>query len=170
MTGYTTKAHVARATLEAACFQTRAILEAMNADSGVNIHILRVDGGMTNSDLAMQIQSDILGVEVERPTMRESTALGSAIMAGSALKLWGWDVTKPETLDLVNTAGNVFFAPHDDAKLRQRVYRLWNRAVERASRWNTIDFVQEEVETELQNKLTIKHENGDEKKEQKSKH
>ncbi|TIC10574.1 hypothetical protein E3Q15_03012 [Wallemia mellicola] len=155
MTGYTTKAHVARATLEAACFQTRAILEAMNADSGVNIHILRVDGGMTNSDLAMQIQSDILGVEVERPTMRESTALGSAIMAGSALNLWGWDVTKPETLEKVNTAGNVFFAPHDDTKLRTRVYRLWNRAVERASKWNTIDFVQEEVEAELEEKLKI---------------
>ena len=126
---FTTKHHICRATLEATCFQTRAILEAMakdiadTADGGKSkqndedddatggLRVLRVDGGMTGSDVTMQLQADILGIDVERPTMRESTALGAALLAGSALKLFGWDLEKPETLDSVNEFGVRTFRP-----------------------------------------------------------
>jgi len=136
ITAYTTKHHIARATLEATCFQTRAILDAMVADSGAELAILRVDGGMTNSSPAMQIQADILGIEVERPIMRESTAFGSALMAGNALGLFGWDLTKPETLKNVNTAGKTIFKSNITAERREEMYKGWNRAVERSKGWN----------------------------------
>jgi len=90
LTAYTDKRHLCRATIEATCYQTAAILKAMEKDSGVKLKNLQVDGGMTNSDEAMQIQADILGIAVERPEMRESTALVSALLAGSALNLFGW--------------------------------------------------------------------------------
>ena len=85
VTQHTQRGHIARATLEATCFQTRAILEAMEKDSGHRLDVLAVDGGMSNSDLTMQTQSDITGVRVERPGMRETTALGAAIAAGLAV-------------------------------------------------------------------------------------
>ncbi|KAK3830695.1 MAG: hypothetical protein J3R72DRAFT_252699 [Linnemannia gamsii] len=87
---HTTKHHLARATLEATCFQTRAILDAMNADSGHPLKTLRVDGGLSNSDICMQLQSNILGLEVSRPQMRESTALGAASAAGVHLGVGIW--------------------------------------------------------------------------------
>lgn len=106
---FTTKHHICRATLEATCFQTRAILEAMAKDIGVDnsemLYSLKVDGGMTGSDVAMQLQADILGIPVERPTMRESTALGAALLAGAALKLFGWDLEDSDSLDNVNEFG-----------------------------------------------------------------
>lgn len=71
ITGYTTKAHIARATLEATCFQTRAILDSMRKDSNTELKTMMVDGGMTNSDMCMQLQADILGADVIRPQMRE---------------------------------------------------------------------------------------------------
>lgn len=71
LTGFTDKRHFARATLESVCFQTKVILDAMEKDSGVPLKALQVDGGLTNSDEAMQIQADILGINVERPEMRE---------------------------------------------------------------------------------------------------
>lgn len=76
LSGYTTVHHICRATLEATCFQTRAILEAMAKDTGgeeggMGVDVLKVDGGMTASDVTMQLQADILGIAVERPTMRE---------------------------------------------------------------------------------------------------
>lgn len=75
ITGYTTKAHIARATLEATCFQTRAIMDSMRQDANLeSLKVLRVDGGMTNSDACMQLQADILGETVERPQMRELVA------------------------------------------------------------------------------------------------
>jgi len=135
LTGYTTKAHLARATLEATCFQTRAILEAMAKDSKSELAVLRVDGGMTNSDVCMQLQSDILGISVERPEMRESTALGSALCAGQALGLFGWDLSKPETLKKVNVAGKSVFEPKNDEKDRAQRYKGWNRAIQRAMKW-----------------------------------
>jgi len=137
LTGYTTKQHLCRATLEATCFQTKAILDAMAKDSKKELAVLRVDGGMTNSDLCMQIQSDILGISVERPDMRESTALGSAICAGVALGLFGWDLTKPETLTKVNVAGKSEFKPENDQADRDVRYRGWNRAIERSKGWKT---------------------------------
>ncbi|KAF8932407.1 Glycerol kinase, partial [Dissophora ornata] len=87
---HTTKHHLARATLEATCFQTCAILKAMNNDSGKPLKTLRVDGGLSNSDICMQLQADILGIEVSRPQMRESTALGAATAAAVHLDIGIW--------------------------------------------------------------------------------
>ncbi|KAK4705392.1 glycerol kinase, partial [Phenoliferia sp. Uapishka_3] len=136
ITSYTTKHHIARATLEATCFQTRAILDAMALDSKSSLKLLKVDGGMTESDICMQLQADILGIDVERPDMRESTALGAALCAGSAIKLFKWDLTKPSSLEKVNTAGTVTFKPTEEVKEREKRYKLWNRAVERSKGWN----------------------------------
>ncbi|KAM0753824.1 glycerol kinase [Meredithblackwellia eburnea MCA 4105] len=149
LSGYTTKNHIARATLEATCFQTRAILEAMakdtnsqhvdggDGDGPAGLRILKVDGGMTNSDVTMQIQADILGIPVERPTMRESTALGAALLAGAALGLFGWDLNKPETLKDVNTAGVRTFEPSLSEEEREWKFAGWNRAVDRSRGWKT---------------------------------
>ena len=83
-----TRAHLARATLEAICFQTRAVLDAMVADSGVQLELLKVDGGATVNDTLMQLQADILGVPVVRPVVAETTALGAAYAAGLASGFW----------------------------------------------------------------------------------
>ena len=88
ITAYTNRGHIARATLEATCFQTKAILVAMEKDSGHKLSELAVDGGMCNSDLTMQTQADLIGIPVKRPAMRETTALGAAIAAGLALGVW----------------------------------------------------------------------------------
>lgn len=133
LTAYTTKQHVARATIEATCFQTKAILEAMDKDSGKPLSTLKVDGGMTNSDVCMQIQSDILGISVERPEMRESTALGSAIAAGLAIGIW----KSIDDLKDVNQAGKSEFKPLNDDADRTKRFKLWNRAVERSVGWLT---------------------------------
>ena len=79
MTSYTTPAHIARATLEANAFQTRAVIDSMKLDSKSELAHLKVDGGMTNGDVAMEVLADVGGFEVARPEMRESTALGSAL-------------------------------------------------------------------------------------------
>ena len=83
-----TKAHLARATLEAICFQTRAVLDAMAQDSGVRLAVMKVDGGATVNNLLMQLQADILGVPVVRPVVSETTALGAAYAAGLAVGCW----------------------------------------------------------------------------------
>lgn len=87
----------------------------------------------------MQLQSDILGIAVERPVMRESTALGSAICAGVAMKLFGWDLEKPETLAKVNVQGKTTFEP--EIAENERVWRVrgWDRAVQRAMHWKDDD-------------------------------
>ncbi|PWO01406.1 putative glycerol kinase [Tilletiopsis washingtonensis] len=136
MTGYTDKRHIARATIEAACYQTQAVLAACEKDSGVPLASLQVDGGMTNSDIIMQIQADILGLTVERPEMRETTALGSALLAGAAKGLFGWDLSKPETLKDVNAAGKQKFEPSISAERRKELLHGWERAVERCKAWN----------------------------------
>ncbi|KAL1745193.1 hypothetical protein HDZ31DRAFT_82129 [Schizophyllum fasciatum] len=131
-----TPAHIARAALEAIAFQTRAIVAAMRARSGVALaSALRVDGGVTNGDVAMQVLADVGGFAVERPKMRESTALGAALLAGSALRLWGWDVSRPETLRKVNTAGSTVFEPQMSKEERERKWEGWNKAVERSRGW-----------------------------------
>lgn len=83
----------------------------------------------------MQLQADILGIEVERPVMRESTALGSAICAGVALGLFGWDLEKPESLSKVNVSGQTIFKPENDEADRARRWRGWEKAVLRARSW-----------------------------------
>jgi glycerol kinase len=135
LTSYTTPAHVARATLEANAFQTRAVIESMKLDSKSALAHLKVDGGMTNGDLAMEVLADVGGFEVVRPEMRESTALGSALLAGSAVGLFGWDVARPETLAEVNTARSTRFAPRSTEEERGTAWRGWQRAVERSRGW-----------------------------------
>ena len=85
---YNTNAHLARATLEAICYQSRDVSEAMEQDSGVHLEVLKVDGGVTANDLCMQLQADILGVPVSRPVVAETTALGAAYAAGLATGFW----------------------------------------------------------------------------------
>lgn len=151
LTAYSTSAHIARAVIEAVCYQTRAVLDVIEKESGVKSDTLKVDGGVTNSDLAMQIQANIGGFKVARPSMRESTALGSALLAGAALGLFGWDLTKPETLSEVNTANVDIFEPEITEKKRQKMVRGWNRAVSRAKSWHTAeseDEFEEEFEKE----------------------
>ncbi|KII87480.1 hypothetical protein PLICRDRAFT_43122 [Plicaturopsis crispa FD-325 SS-3] len=137
LSSYTTPAHIARATLEANAFQTRAILTSMKLDSNKELSHLMVDGGMTNSTIAMELLADIGGFTVVRPEMRESTALGSAILAGSAVRLFGWDITKPDTLKEVNTKGSVEFKPNAAATDREVKWKGWERAVERSKGWES---------------------------------
>ena len=85
---FNTNAHLARATLEAICYQSRDVAEAMEADSGVRLEVLKVDGGVTDNDLCMQIQADVLGVDVVRPVVSETTALGAAYAAGLSVGFW----------------------------------------------------------------------------------
>lgn len=129
LTQYATKNHIARATLEAICFQSKEVLDAMNSDSGHKLVSLKVDGGMTNSDLGMQIQSDLLGINVERPSMRETTALGAALAAGLAVKLW-------ETLDDFQPGhkSDVFSSTIGNEE-REKSFSKWKRAVQKSLDW-----------------------------------
>ncbi|EKM50153.1 uncharacterized protein PHACADRAFT_264722 [Phanerochaete carnosa HHB-10118-sp] len=131
----TKPAHVVRAMLEANAFMTRAVAESMKVDSGVDLPQMKVDGGMTNGDMVMQVVADLAGCEIVRPEMRESTALGSALLAGSAVRLFGWDIARPETLHEVNTAGSAIFKPQTTKEYRDKKWAGWQRAVERSRGW-----------------------------------
>ncbi|KAK9239657.1 hypothetical protein V1525DRAFT_397238 [Lipomyces kononenkoae] len=131
ITNYTTKEHIARATIEATCYQTRAVLEAMAKDSGYEMKTLKVDGGMSNSDVCMQIQADIIGLDVVRPQYRETTALGAAIAAGFAVGVYA----SFDDLKKVNTDGETTFKPSITEKKREKWYKLWQRAVSRCGGW-----------------------------------
>jgi glycerol kinase len=131
LTQYATKNHIARATLEATCFQTKEILNVMNAESGVPLTKLKVDGGMTNSDLCMQIQADLLGIPVVRPEMRETTALGAAIAAGLAVGVW----KSTNDLSGVNTAGQFIFEAQNTPQDRETRYAQWKKALQRSLNW-----------------------------------
>ncbi|RUS13311.1 glycerol kinase, partial [Endogone sp. FLAS-F59071] len=134
ITNYTTKQHIARATLEAGCFQTRAILDAMFKESGTRLTSLRVDGGVSNSDIAMQLQADVLGIDVVRPAMRETTALGAAIAAGIAVGVWN----SLEDLRQVNAEGQTTFRSTLSEKGRDARYAQWEKAVERSYGWTDV--------------------------------
>jgi glycerol kinase len=127
---YHTRAHLARATLEAICFQTRAVLDAMTDDSGVRLDILKVDGGATANETLMQMQADILGVPVVRPVVAETTALGAAYAAGLATGFWK-DVTELRR----NWRADRQWDPRWDADRREGAYRGWKKAVERTFNW-----------------------------------
>ena len=131
ITAYTEKGHIARATLEATCFQTKAILDAMGKDAGVKLTELAVDGGMSNSDLCMQTQADIIKIPVDRPKMRETTALGAAIAAGFAVGVW----KSFDELKSINQDGRKYFEPKLDAKKSDKMYRKWEKAVEKSTGW-----------------------------------
>ncbi|KAF9090722.1 Glycerol kinase [Mortierella sp. AD031] len=135
---HTTKHHLARATLEATCFQTRAILDAMNADSGHPLKTLRVDGGLSNSDVCMQLQSNILGLEVSRPQMRESTALGAATAAGVHLGIGIWEGGFQAFAERARESKEVLqtFTPKIDDEEREREYELWQKAIDRSLSWS----------------------------------
>lgn len=130
MTRYINKGHLARAALEATAFQTREVLDAMNADSGVPLKALKVDGGMVYNELLMQFQSDILGVPVVRPKVAETTALGAAYAAGLATGFWSSIEDLRENWQIDRT-----WSPQMDGDQRQSLYRYWKKAVERTFGW-----------------------------------
>jgi glycerol kinase len=130
LTRYVTKGHIARAVLEATAWQTREVLDAMNADSGVALTALKVDGGMVYNELLMQFQSDVLGVPVIRPQVAETTALGAAYAAGLAVGFWG------AVDDLrANWAKDKEWTPKMDDAEREKEYRFWKKAVTRTFDW-----------------------------------
>lgn len=132
----TGRAEIARATLESVAYQTRDVLEAIVADSGIDLAELRVDGGMVSNDFLMQFQADILGVPVLRPEVAETTALGAAYLAGLAVGYWKDTQEIPQ-----NWALNRRFSPSMDEDTRSRLYRGWQRAVKRVLEWEDADEV-----------------------------
>ncbi len=130
LTRYVNKGHIARAALEATAFQTREVLDAMNADSGVALTELKVDGGMVADETLMQFQADILGVPVVRPQVAETTALGAAYAAGIAVGYWSGE---QDVID--NWAEDKRWTPSLDDAERDRTYRLWKKAVTRTFDW-----------------------------------
>lgn len=131
ITAYTNRGHIARATLEATCFQTKAILVAMEKDSGHKLTELAVDGGMCNSDLCMQTQSDLISIPVVRPAMRETTALGAAIAAGLAVGVWD----SIDELRAVNMEGSTTFKPAISKEESSSRFARWEKAVEMSKGW-----------------------------------
>ncbi|MFK0525032.1 glycerol kinase GlpK [Paenibacillus illinoisensis] len=127
LTRGTTKEHFIRATLEALAYQTKDVLAAMESDSGIDVHSLRVDGGAAANDFLMQFQSDILGIPVERPTVNETTALGAAYLAGLAVGYWE---SADELKDHENTER--VFNPLMEEDTRNDLYAGWQRAVKAA--------------------------------------
>jgi glycerol kinase len=130
LTRYVNKGHIARAALEATAWQTKEVVEAMNADSGVDLTSLKVDGGMVHNELLMQFQADVLDVPVIRPTVAETTSLGAAYAAGLATGFW----TEVEDLR-ANWGMDKEWQPQMDAAERDKEYRLWKKAVTRTFDW-----------------------------------
>jgi glycerol kinase len=130
LTRFVNKGHLARAVLEATAFQTREVLDAMNADSGVDLTALKVDGGMVVNELLMQFQADILGVPVIRPVVAETTALGAAYAAGLAVGFW-----KSEDDIRENWAEDKKWEPQMDSERRSSEYANWKKAVTKTFDW-----------------------------------
>jgi glycerol kinase len=130
MTRYVNKGHIARAALEATAYQTREVLDAMDADSGVSLRALKVDGGMVYNDTLMQFQADLLGVPVIRPKVAETTALGAAYAAGLATGVW----SNLEDLRQ-NWHADKTWEPCMDSSTRDGLYHGWKRAVTRSFSW-----------------------------------
>lgn len=130
LTRFINRGHIARSVLEATAFQTREVLDAMNADSGVDLKALKVDGGMVHNDLLMQFQADVIGVPVIRPKVAETTALGAAYAAGYAVGFWknkdemknNWQIDKTWEPNLSSSAGT-------------QQYSQWKKAVSRTFDW-----------------------------------
>ncbi|MCS5519985.1 FGGY family carbohydrate kinase, partial [Curtobacterium flaccumfaciens] len=136
LTRFVNKGHIARAALEATALQTREVLDAVNADSGVDLTELKVDGGMTANSELMQFQADMLNVPVVRPVVAETTALGAAYAAGLAVGFWA-------NLDELraNWQEDKRWEPQLDAAERERTLRLWKKAVTK-----TFDWVDDDVQ------------------------
>ncbi len=136
LTSYVTRGHLARAVLEATAYQTRDVLEAVEADMGAHVQTLAVDGGMTVNELLMQFQADILGIDVVRPVVSETTALGAAYVAGLAVGYWA-------SLDELraNWQEDERWEPQMPQDKVDRLYRNWRKAVAR-----TLDWVDDDVD------------------------
>ena len=130
LTRYVNRGHIARAVLEATAYQTREVLEAMEADSGVKLAELKVDGGMTANETLMQFQADQVGVPVVRPVVAETTALGAAYAAGIATGYWNGEADV-----IANWAEDKRWEPKADSDERGRLYRNWKKAVTRTFDW-----------------------------------
>lgn len=130
LTRYATKAHMARAALEATAYQTREVLDAMEKDSGVKLKRLKVDGGMVYNNLLMQFQADILSVPVVRPTVAETTSLGAAYAAGLAVGFWQSQDALRE-----NWGVDQIWEPQMDSATRDALFSQWLKAVERTFGW-----------------------------------
>jgi len=132
LTRGTNKGHLARATLEAIAYQTRDIIEAMGIEAGLQIPLLRVDGGGPANSFLMQFQADILGIPIQRAAVAETTALGAAYLAGLAVGLWHDTVDIERRWRAAET-----YEPKFSADQRESLYAGWKRAVERARGWVT---------------------------------
>ncbi|CAB5240628.1 unannotated protein [freshwater metagenome] len=130
LTRATTKAHIVRATLEAICYQTRDVLDAMATDAGHSLTEMRVDGGGTRNALMMQMQSDALGIEIVRPVISETTSLGAAYAAGLAVKYWS---STDEIRSLWQES--MSWNPQNTQQMRTTGYATWKKAIERTLNW-----------------------------------
>ena len=160
ITQHTERGHIARATLEAVCFQTKAILAAMEKDSGHVLAELKVDGGMSNSELCMQTQADLVNIPIVRPKMRETTALGAAIAAGFAVEVW----KSFEELRGVNTAGQTVFEPKMEKGESGKMFRRWERAVGMCKGW-LAEYEEEDGDEKAEVKEVVKEEEPSSKEE-----
>ena len=130
LTGYINKGHIARAVLEATAWQTREVVDAMEADSGVALSTLKVDGGMTANALLMQFQADVLDAPVVRPVVAETTCLGAAYAAGLAVGFW------PDVESLrANWKKSAEWTPSMDGAVREKSFAKWKKAVQRTMDW-----------------------------------
>ena len=136
LTRFVNKGHIARAALEATAFQTREVLDAVNADSGVPLTELKVDGGMIKNNLLMQFQADVIGVPVVRPVVAETTALGAAYAAGLAVGFWN-------TLDELRQQWqeDSRWTPELSDEESARQLRNWKKAVTKTFDWVDDDVV-----------------------------
>ena len=130
ITGGTTRAHIVRATLESTAFQVQEILDAMRADSGINIDVMRVDGGAVVNEFLMQFQADILGIPVDVPVITETTALGVAYLAGLG-------IGELENLDDIKAKWKLGkrYTPKISNDEREKLCFNWKKAVERSRNW-----------------------------------
>jgi glycerol kinase len=126
----TCREHIIRATLESIAYQSADLLDAIRQDAGMDIQMLRVDGGAVQNNFLMQFQADILDIEVERPQITETTAMGAAYLAGLAVGYWE---SKERITELRKT--DRIYHPDMDAETRQQARQGWEKAVQRAMRW-----------------------------------
>ena len=124
--------HIIRATLEAIAYQTRDVLDAMQNDADISLKKLRVDGGATGNNFLMQFQSDILNVPVERPTLKETTAMGAAFLAGLAVDFWQDIDELKEKISIDQT-----YMPMHNHDEMQKLYKGWQKAVKRTREWES---------------------------------
>jgi glycerol kinase len=130
LTRATTKAHLARAALDAICYQTMEIMDAMVADSGIAMTEMKVDGGITANQLCMQLQADVMGIDIVKPLITETTALGAAYAAGLAIGFWkSTDEVKAQWRQ------DQRWKPKSDEETRALGATQWKRAVARTFNW-----------------------------------